>query len=144
MGDAIYQGELNVELQKDPISADKLYTVMCKGEQMILHVEFQHKQDPKMGRRLWQYNSLASIHTDLPVYSVVIYTVKRKFIVDPPYQMKLPTGFTVHQFQFQNIKLWELPPEVLKQENLFGLLPLLPLTKDGKSRAVVEEMIESW
>src|SRR5215813_5372328 len=103
MGDAIYQGELNVELQKDPISADKLYTVMCKGEQMILHVEFQHKQDPKMGRRLWQYNSLASIHTELPVYSVVIYLAKRKFIVDPPYQMKLPTGLTVHQFQFQNI-----------------------------------------
>jgi hypothetical protein len=56
--------------------------------------------------------------------------------------MKFPTGLTVHRFHFQNIKLWETPPEVLKEQKLPGLLPLLPLTKGGKSREVVEEMIE--
>jgi hypothetical protein len=57
--------------------------------------------------------------------------------------MEFPPGVTVHQFTFQNIKMWEIPPEVLKQQNLPGLLPLLPLTKGaGGSREVVEEMIE--
>jgi len=32
--------------------------------------------------------------------------------------------------------------QVIKQQKLPGLLPLLPLTKDGKSEAAVEEVIE--
>ena len=144
LADAVYRGEQNVELQKkDPISADLLYNIEWSGEQIVLHIENQRKRDDEMGRRVWEYNSLASIHTGLPVYSVVIYLVKQRSIVHPPYEMKMPTGFTVHRFFFQNIKLWEIPPEVLKQENLSGLLPLLPLTKGGKRREVVEDMIES-
>ena len=57
-------------------------------------------------------------------------------------EVQWPTGLTVHRFIFQNIKLWEIPGEILKQQNLSGLLPLLPLTKEGKSREVVEETIE--
>jgi predicted transposase YdaD len=141
---ATYQGELNVELQKkDPISADLLYTVNCNEEQMVLHIEIQRQRDEEMGRRVWEYNCLASIHTGLPVYSLVIYLVKQHSIVNPLYEMKVPMGLTVHRFLFQNIKLWEIPPEVFKQENLSGLLPLLPLTKGGKRPEIVDEMIES-
>jgi predicted transposase YdaD len=141
--DAIYEGELNVELQKYPVRADLLYTVKCKGEDVALHVEFQHDSDTNMARRVWEYNCLTSIHTGLSVYSVVIYLVKAGSIVDPPYEVKLPAGFTVHRFLFQNIKLWEIPAEVLKRQKLPGLLPLLPLTEDGKCREIVEDMIES-
>jgi predicted transposase YdaD len=140
---AIYQGELNVELQKkQPVFADLLYTIKCGGEQVVLHVEFQRKRDKQMDRRVWQYNCLASIHTDLSVYSVVIYLVEDSPIVDSHYEVKIPTGFTVHRFAFQNIKLWEIPGEVLKQQQLSGLLPLLPLTEGGKSQEIVEETIE--
>ncbi len=38
--------------------------------------------------------------------------------------------------------MWEIPGELLKQQELSGLLPLLPLTKDGKRQEVVEETIE--
>jgi predicted transposase YdaD len=141
--DAVYQGELNLELQiKAPIFADLLYTIKWKRKKVVLHVEFQRRRHKRMDRRLWEYNCLASIHTGLPVYSVVIYLLEDSPIVDPPYEMKLPTGFTVHCFFFQNIKLWEIPPEVLKQQKWPGLLPLLPLTKGGKSREVVDEMIQ--
>jgi predicted transposase YdaD len=141
--DAIYEGELNVELQKYPVRADLLYTVKWKGEEGGLHVEFQRKKDTNMGRRAWEYNCLTSIHTGLPVYSVVIYLVEEEPIVEPPYEITFPTGLTVHHFFFQSIKLWEIPAEVLKRQKLPGLLPLLPLTKEGKHREVVEDMIES-
>ncbi len=144
LNDAIYQGELNVELQKKhPVFADLLYSIEWMEKEGIFHVEFQRQRDENMGRRVWEYNYLASIHTGLPVYSVVIYLLPDSPIVDPYYEVKFPTGFTVHQFHFQNIKLWELAPEVFKEQNLPGLLPLLPLVKDGKHREVVEEMIES-
>jgi hypothetical protein len=139
---AIYQGELNVELQKKhPIFADLLYTIRWRRKKVVLHVEIQRRRHTKMDRRVWEYNCLTSIHTGLPVYSVVIYLLEDSPIVDPPYEMKLPTGLTVHRFFFENIKLWELPPEVLKEQKLAGLLPLLPLTKDGKRPEVVDEMI---
>jgi predicted transposase YdaD len=141
--DAIYEGELNVELQKDAITADLLYTVKWKRKKVVLLVEFQRQRHKRMDRRVWEYNCLTSMHTGLPVYSVVIYLVKEDSIVDPPYEIKLPTGFTVHHFFFQNIKLWEIPPEALKRHKLPGLLPLLPLTKEGKHQEVVEDMIES-
>jgi predicted transposase YdaD len=140
---AVYQGELNVELQKkQPIFADLLYTIKCAEEQVVLHVEFQHDSDDEMDRRVWEYNCLASIHTGLSVYSVVIYLVKDRPIVDSPYEMKWPTGLTIHHFYFENIKLWEIPPEVLKGQKLPGLLPLLPLTKEGNRREVVEDVIQ--
>jgi predicted transposase YdaD len=139
---AVYQGELNVELQKKhPIFADLLYTIKWRRKKVVLHVEIQRRRHAKMDRRVWEYNCLTSIHAGLPVYSVVISLLQDSPIVDPPYEMKLPTGFTVHRFFFENIKLWEVPPEVLKQQKLSGLLPLLPLTKDGKSPEAVDEMI---
>ena len=94
-----------------------------------------------MARRVWEYNHLATTYAGLPVHSVVIYLLPDGPIGDPYYEVRFPTGFTVHQFHFRNIKLWEVPPEVLKQQNLPGLLPLLPLTKGAMNREGVEEMI---
>jgi predicted transposase YdaD len=143
--DAVYEGELSLELQKEPpILADLLYTIRWRGEPFVLHVEFQRGQDDDMGRRVWKYNCSASIHTGLTAYSVVVYLLEKECpsIVESPYERKVPTGLAVHHFVFENIKMWEIPPEVLKEQKLPGLLPLLPLTKGGKSREVVEEMIE--
>jgi hypothetical protein len=41
---------------------------------------------------------------------------------------------------FQNIKLWEIASVSLLEQNLPGLLPLLPLTEDGNRREVVLQM----
>ena len=95
------------------------------------------------GRRVWDYNVLTSVRTGLPVYSVVLYLAKKGSIVEPPYTIELPSGEIIHHFVFQNIKLWEIPPEVLLQQNLPGLLPLLPLTRGGNRREVVEQMFQS-
>ena len=141
---SIYKGELNVELQKHPpIFADLLYTIVCRRKKAVLHVEFQRRGDKKMGERVWEYNCQARMYSGLPVYSVVIYLVEEGPIVEPPYLGKFPTGVAIHTFVYEHIKLWEIPPEVLKQLNLPGLLPLLPLTKDGNRREVVEDMIGS-
>jgi hypothetical protein len=111
-------------------------------EPIVLHVEFQLKYDKEMGERLWQYNALTRIHTKLPVYSVVIYLLEHKQQVESPYVIRLPGGRPTQQLDFDTIKLWELEPEIFEQQELVGLLPLLPLTKDGKNRETVERMID--
>jgi len=49
----------------------------------------------------------------------------------------------VGRFYYLVIKLWEVESDTLKQSGLEGLLPLLPLTKNGARYEVVDEMIEA-
>lgn len=142
--EATYVGDPNTELLQEPVRADLMYTIMWKGMQMGFHIEFQKRHDTNMGRRVWRYNARACDRTDLPIlpiYSVVIYLADDKHsVVDPPYVITLPNGEIVHYFSFRNIKLWEIPSQALLEQNLPGLLPLLPLTREGHQRETVEEM----
>ena len=96
-----------------------------------------------MGKRMWEYNCITSFLTHLPVCSSVIYLWKESNIVEPPYKVTLVDGKVIHIFYYDNIFLWEMPPEILKQKGLEGLLPLLPLTKgaDKKRDVVINDMI---
>jgi hypothetical protein len=111
------------------------------GVEIILHIEFQRKDAKNMARRVWEYNVMTRCIEPYPVYSVVIYLSQQGEIVEPPYIQEDVPGETVHIFFFQNLKLWEVSPKDLKQENLAGLLPWLPLLKDGNNRETVEDMI---
>jgi hypothetical protein len=51
-------------------------------------------------------------------------------------------GRPTQRLDYDSIKLWEVPPETFEQEGLTGLLPLLPLTKGGKSVAMVDRMAD--
>src|SRR2546423_11934180 len=78
-----------------------------------------------------KYNAQTAIITGLPVCSFVIYLKRDGKVAQSPYELKLPDSEVVHCFYYRTIKLWELPAEALKQAGLEGLLPLLPLTKNG-------------
>lgn len=138
---AQFISERSLELKSRTIEADILYNIVVRGKKMVLHVEFQRRGDRTMGKRLWEYNALTVIASGLPVRSMVIYLKKTRSVVDPPYMLKLPDGDPSHVFFYRNIKLWELSSEVFRQPGSEGLLPLIPLTRDGTRREVVDEMI---
>jgi predicted transposase YdaD len=115
--------------------------VFSAGKCQLLHIEFQVGGKPKMAERLWEYNVLATIRNDLPVYSFVIYLKKRGSTAVSPYMREAHNGQCIHQFHFETIKLWDVPTAQLKGLGLKGLLPLLPLTREGKNTEVVEEVI---
>jgi len=136
---AKFLGEQDRELKARTVEADLLYNVIYKRRKIILHVEFQRRGDKHMARRVWEYNVLTNYLTGCPVYSVVIYLAKKGTVVESRYHEEI--AGQVRLLTFASIKLWEVPAEVFKQPGLEGLLPLLPLTQGGKSRAVVEETI---
>jgi predicted transposase YdaD len=140
--DAVFESEIDRELTDLSLAADVLYVVKWQGKQIVLHVEFQGKRHIKIGRRLWKYNATIHMRTNLPVYSVVIYVVEDTSLVESPYVVPLPDGRATQRLDFETIKLWEIVPEVLEQQGLVGLLPLLPLTKGGQKREMVERMIK--
>lgn len=139
---ATYQSDTFTDLpaQSREIQADVMYNVVWEGIDVIVHIEFQRRHDEDMAKRVWQYNALATIIKKLPVFTFVIYLVKDHGIVPSPYQ-QIVHGRLIRDFYFTNILLWDVPMEVFKQPNLEGLLPLLPLAKDGAQRSVVDDMI---
>jgi hypothetical protein len=94
-----------------------------------------------MGRRVWEYNVQTCCLYGTPVYSFVIYLLPEENIVEPPYQLSGPDGRKIHLFQFENVKLWEIEKETLIRTGLTVLLPLLPLTREGRQYDTVDEMM---
>src|SRR5438309_1359804 len=107
----------DLQAQSREIQADVMYNVLWEGIEVILHIEFQRWHDEDMGRRVWEYNALATILKKLPVFSFVIYLVKDHGIVQSPYR-QVSHGKLIREFYFTNIRLWDIPVEVLKQPNL--------------------------
>ena len=124
------------------IEADNLCEAILNDEQCLVNFEFQTYSDRAMAKRMWEYNVLATFSYDRPAYSFVIY-LKKCEVPEPFFTWKFPTGEVVHYFRFTIIKLWEIPPEVLRQTGLVGIFPLMVLAQGGKRPEVVEEVITS-
>ncbi|MEO6891798.1 MAG: hypothetical protein ABI456_19530 [Ktedonobacteraceae bacterium] len=73
--------------------------------------------------------------------SCVIYVRRDYGIAVSPLTRRLPDGSLIYQFHFLTVALWEHSAQELLAGNLPGLLALLPLTRDGKDQAVIDEMI---
>jgi hypothetical protein len=123
-----YVGDVTNELKVRSVDADFLCKAKLGDTDIVVHVEFQRRHDDKMQRRMWEYNSATDYLTGLPVHSFVIYLWDDKYIVEPIYR-RVSGGEEIHAFSYKNLFLWEVPPEVLLQAGLEGMLPLLPLTK---------------
>ena len=131
----------NLQVHSRSIEPDVLYNILWAGQEAILHLEFQRRRDENMGKRAWEYNMITTFLSQRPVFTCVIYLKKDGNIVESPYQQKMPDGEVSHLFFFKNIKLWELPRQVFREQGLEGLLPLSPLTENGAQRVAIEEMI---
>jgi predicted transposase YdaD len=132
---------LNIELEARHLLADGLLKVLIDGKEAILHLEFQSERDDTIGRRMLEYNLLAEHQYGLPVCSIVVYLRKRAVIPTPHVCLFLDGGVT-YTFHFRVIELWEQSAQAILDLGLEGLLPLLPLTKGGKQREIIEIMID--
>ena len=125
--------QLPFELSVENIYADGLLQVSLDGKEFLAHFEFQSSYDRHIGERLLEYNVLASRQYDyLPVYSCVIYVKNQSEVPVSPLIRGLPTGEEVVRFHYRSIELRKIIAGELLQTGLVGLLPLLPLTKDGR------------
>ena len=119
---------------------DALYEILLYGTLCLVHIEFQSFFDGSMAQRMWEYNTLATFSYNRPTCSFVIY-LKKCEVPESLYEWTFPNGEVIHHFHFKVIKLWEISAKMLKQTGLLGIFPLMVLTKDGKRREVVDEVI---
>lgn len=144
LGEGDFEKTLDHELKSVHIYADALLKAIQNEQPMLVHIEFQSGNDPKMQERLLEYNTLASREYDyLPVCSCVIYLKRDGDIPQSPFIRVLPNRKEVVRFHYTSIELYNIPADELLDTGLVGLLPLLPLTKDGTRHEVVDKMITS-
>lgn len=115
--------ELPEELHSRDIETDKLCRIRLNGQELLLHIEFQRRSELRMAWRVWEYNVLATLAYELPTLSFVIYLKKDSKIAESPVVWALSTSQEIHRFHFQNIKLWEVDPDILRHRELVGLSP---------------------
>ncbi len=142
LGDAQVVQELPGHLNR-AIDIDILYEILLRGQRVALHIEFQRYRDTNMAERVWEYNVFATRKYSCTVISFVIYLKEDGKVAESPYIRDLPDGQEIHRFNFSNIKLWETPTEELMGLGLTGLLPMLPLTKEGGKREIIEDVVKS-
>ena len=140
--DARFVQLLPQELKNKTREADVIFQVLLNDAEMLLHLELQSRDDASMALRLLEYNVLAVRQYQQPVLSCVLYLRKGPAVAESPLEWQLPNGQSVLTFTFLVVKVWEVAAEEILQTGLVGLLPLLPLTRDGARHEVIEEMIE--
>jgi predicted transposase YdaD len=126
------------------IYADGLYKIKLQGELVLLHIEFQKRNDPDMAERLLEYNVQANReYGPLPVFSYVIYLVDDGSVPKSPLIKTLPYGTEILRFYYGILKLWEVSSEAVLNTGLTGLFPMLTLTREGKRPEVLDEMLDT-
>jgi len=138
---ATFAGLANTELKSETIMSDMLYYITQGKHKGLLHIEFQKQHDSNMAERLYEYNNRATLMYEQPVWSCVIYLVKESTPEAPDTRRFPITDRFVRCFDFDVVKMLEIPTETLLSLDCLGLLPLLPLTREGKRREVIETAI---
>ncbi len=140
IGDAHFVQVVSPELENETIFANILSEIGIEGQKALLHIEFQKKRDQEMAKRLWEYNVRGTIKYDCPVWSCVIY-LSRDDTIEARYHIEMANGWPIHRFDFSVVKMWEIPTQEFLQTGLRDLAPLLPLTREGQRREVIETAI---
>jgi hypothetical protein len=109
------------------------------AQECLVNIEAQTAIDYGMGRRMYEYGSRASLDSGLSVFSVVLWLFKDKQGRRPaksPYRMYVGNRLRA-TWEFENIELYQLPPDAIMNAGAVGLLPLLPFTR-GASADMIE------
>lgn len=99
--------------------------------------EEQTAEDPSIPARMLLYNRIIHQQVGRIVYSKVVYPFE-VVTPTPPYEEFGPDGRRIVAFDYDVIKLWEIPAETILQQRWFGLYPFVPLMQGGAMNASLE------
>ncbi len=135
--------QLREKLKEWKLEVDALFEITLEsGISILVHYEFQTYNDPQMAKRLLRYNVLIWSEYNLPVCSCVIHVLGDGHLPTSPFQVEIDPTRPIFRFHFDVLELGELSPEEIIQTGQPNLFPLLPFTKDGARREVVETVFE--
>ena len=142
---AIYEGTLNVEIIRPMMRVDKVYRVGYRGEEHILHLEFESGADSHMCARLLAYNAVLYLDHHLPVISMIIDPFRTKMAESPLLVMSGKEA--VVTFNFLKLPLFQQDAEYYVREHISCMYPLLPTMRNVDHKLmqqVMDELVELY
>jgi predicted transposase YdaD len=131
--------ELNVEVLKPPLRADRVYRIRYKEEKCILQVELETKGDSKIVYRLLEYYGILYRKHRKPIISVVIYPFRTAIPESP---LRIVVGSEeVLTFHFYVVALWLLDAQSYVRRRVVSMYALLP-TMQGATYDVLKQALD--
>ena len=120
-------------------SMDSLIRVRIHGEDALVHNEFQtgDSTNPPMSRRMAGYIGRAIETYGLPIYSNVIYLRPDAGQRDAGQYVQERVGYRI-VIQYKVIRLIEIEGQAVIEQELWGLLPFVPLMKPPQGMAAAQ------
>jgi len=128
----------NVELALPTRLVDFVHRIEYKGQEYILHVEFQLEHEADLPRRMCIYYGALTGQFRLPIITLVLYLKPRETPVPDEYVVRLGDLVT-NRFSYLAIKLWDYVDEI-QSGRYRELAPLLlMLVRDPDERILSQE-----
>ena len=135
---------LNIELPGEILAVDQVFrVVLADGRQVILHIEFQGRRShPPMPWRMLEYISRLAGTYRLELLSVVFYVGRGAGADDTGrHQVQSPTGSVTLLWQYEVIRLWQMPAEDLLALDSPALLALVGQTQVAQPEVVFPAVV---
>jgi hypothetical protein len=136
---AMYEETLNVEIIRPAMRVDKVFKVMYRELDHILHLEFESGSDNDMPSRLLTYHAVLYQEHHLPVISMIVYPFRTRMAVSPWREMSREE--TLLTFHFLTLPLFTLDAERYVREHVLCMYPLLP-TMQGATGALIGQAMD--
>jgi predicted transposase YdaD len=143
LSDVVALDTLSSEFQWVSRESDVLIKVNSPehGPFLLLN-ELQLHYSSRMPRRMTAYAALARERYNLPVFPSLINILPPKSAKPIPDHYESSFLGLVARQDYKTINLWEVEAEKVFREGLNGLLPFVPVLKDGGSEAVVQRAVQ--
>ena len=135
---------LNIELPGETLAVDQVFrVVLADGRQVILHIEFQGRRSHlPMPWRMLEYISRLAQTYRLELLSVVFYVGRGAGADDTGHhQVQSPTGSVTLLWQYEVIRLWQMPAEDLLALGRPALLALVGQTQVAQPEVVFPAVV---
>jgi hypothetical protein len=105
---------VDADLSTITAAGDKIVYVESERGSYGVYFEFQAGADPEFASRLWKYNVLYTDKLGVTIRSVafLLRSFDKHRAITGRFTRRDPLGELVHDFRYDVVRVWQLPPEV--------------------------------
>jgi predicted transposase YdaD len=143
--EVVYLDTLTIEVMRTLLRTDRVYKVLYRGREHILHLEFETDGKNFMDSRLLDYHAYFYHKYHLPVISIIVYPFETTMAQSP--LQELSGDEVILFFRFRVFPLWRVSAQKYVQEHIVPMYALLPAMQGANAQLVchaIEEMVQYY
>ncbi len=143
--EVVYLDTLTIEVMRTLLRTDRVYKVLYRSREHILHLEFETDSNRFMDSRLLDYHVYFYHKYHLPVISIVVYPFETTMAQSP--LQELSGEEVILLFRFRVFPLWRVSAQKYVQEHIVPMYALLPAIQGANAHLLSranDEMVQYY